>query len=159
MGSTVIAVQHMPETYTREFARLLSSTAACPVVHARDGDLVEAGTAFIAPGGAHLSVYGNTFRVAAGEPVNGHQPSIDVTMSSVARRFCPDVCGVILTGIGRDGAAGMTDIRDAGGFTLAQDEETSVVFGMPRAAIATGKVDAVLADSALRVEIAHLVGY
>jgi two-component system, chemotaxis family, protein-glutamate methylesterase/glutaminase len=158
MCSTVIAVQHMPETYTREFARLLSMTAACPVVHARDGDLVEAGTAYLAPGGAHLSVYGNTFRVRTGVPVNGHQPSIDVAMSSVAQRFCPDVCGVLLTGIGRDGAAGIGEIRDAGGFTMVQDEETSVVFGMPRAAIATGKVDAVLSDSLLRVEIAQLVG-
>jgi two-component system, chemotaxis family, protein-glutamate methylesterase/glutaminase len=157
MRSTVIAVQHLPGLYTQEFARRLSQTAACPIHLARAGDLVEPGTVYLAPGGFHLSVYGNTFRVQRGEPVNGHQPSIDVAMSSVARRFCPDVCGVLLTGIGRDGAAGIEEIRDAGGLTVAQDEETSVVFGMPRAAIATGKVDLILGDSAIRAALAVMV--
>jgi two-component system, chemotaxis family, protein-glutamate methylesterase/glutaminase len=157
MRSTVVVVQHLPGLYTQEFARRLSQTAACPVFHAREGGLVEPGSVYLAPGGFHLSVYGNTFRVQGGEPVNGHQPSIDVAMSSVARRFAPDVCGVLLTGMGRDGAAGIAEIRDAGGFTVAQDEETSVVFGMPRAAIATGKVDLVLSDSAIRTELAALV--
>jgi two-component system chemotaxis response regulator CheB len=158
MEATVIAVQHMPGPYTLEFARRLSHTVRCPVSQARDGDLVEPGRVYVAPGGYHLSVYGNTFRVTRGEPVNGYQPSIDVTMSSVAKRFGPDVCGVLCTGIGRDGARGIHDIKDAGGFTIAQDETTSIVFGMPKAAIATGKVDFVLPDSAICVEIAEMVG-
>jgi two-component system chemotaxis response regulator CheB len=158
MRSTVIVVQHMPGPYTHEFARRLSQTAACPVHHTHDGELVEPGSVYLAPGGFQLSVYGNTFRVQRGEPVNGHQPSVDVAMRSIARRFCPAVCGVLLTGIGRDGAAGMAEIRDAGGFTVAQDEETSVVFGMPKAAIETGKVDVILSDSSLRIELAALVG-
>jgi two-component system, chemotaxis family, protein-glutamate methylesterase/glutaminase len=78
-------------------------------------------------------------------------------MSSAARRFCPDVCGVLLTGIGRDGAQGIVEIRNGGGLTVAQDEETSVVFGMPKAAIESGKVDIVLPDSAIRAELAALV--
>jgi two-component system chemotaxis response regulator CheB len=158
VNATVIVVQHMPGLYTKEFARRLSETVACPISQARDGDLVEPGKVFLAPGGLHLSVYGNTFRTSAGEPVNGHRPSVDVTMSSVARRFSPDVCGVLLTGIGSDGARGMQDIKECGGFTIAQDEETSVVFGMPRAAIATGRVDIVLSDSAICSELAALLG-
>jgi two-component system chemotaxis response regulator CheB len=91
--------------------------------------------------------------VSKGEPVNGHRPSVDVTMSSIARRFCPEVCGVILTGIGKDGARGMAEIKAGGGFTIAQDEATSVVFGMPKAAIATGRIDCVLSDAEIVSEI------
>jgi two-component system, chemotaxis family, protein-glutamate methylesterase/glutaminase len=157
MDATVVVVQHLPGRYTEEFTRLLAGKVACPVRAARDGDLVEAGTVFVAPGGEHLSIYGNSFRVRRGEPVNGHQPSIDVAMIAAARRFCPDVCGVLLTGIGRDGAQGIVEIRNGGGLTIAQDEETSVVFGMPKAAIESGKVDHVLPDSAIRSELAALV--
>jgi len=157
MAATVVVVQHMPELYTMEFARRLSQSARCPVSEAKDGSLVEAGHVFVAPGGYQLSVYGNTFRVQKGEQVNGYRPSVDVTMQSVSRRFAPEVCGVLLTGIGRDGAHGMEEIKDAGGFTVAQDEATSTVFGMPKAAIATGKVDYVLSDSQIGSAVAAMV--
>jgi two-component system chemotaxis response regulator CheB len=157
MSATVVLVQHMPELYTLEFARRLSQSACCPVTEARDGSLVEAGHVFVAPGGFQLSVYGNTFRVQKSEQVNGYRPSVDVTMQSACRRFSPEVCGVLLTGIGRDGAHGIEEIKDAGGFTLAQDEATSTVFGMPRAAIATGKVDFVLSDAQIGRAVAAIV--
>jgi two-component system chemotaxis response regulator CheB len=157
MEATVVLVQHMPGPYTLEFARRLDGSASCPVAQAGDGELVEPGHVYVAPGGFHLTVYGNTFRVRKGEQVNGYQPSVDVTMHSVSQRFCPDACGVLLTGIGRDGANGIEDIRDGGGFTIAQDEATSTVFGMPKAAIATGKVDFVLSDAEIRSAIATVV--
>ena len=157
MSATVILVQHMPALYTLEFARRLSQSSSCPVEEAKDGSLVAPGGVFVAPGGLHLSVYGNTFQVRKGEPVNGYRPSADVTMRSVSRRFCPDVCGVLLTGIGRDGARGIEDVKDSGGFTIAQDEATSTVFGMPKAAIATGKVDFVLSDAEISSAVAAIV--
>ena len=151
--TSVIAVQHMPAGFTAEFARRLSETVLCPVREARHGELLDPGVVFIVPGGFHCTVYGNTFRLSKGEPVHGYMPSIDVTMESVARRFGPDVCGVLLTGIGRDGAEGIRAIRESGGCTIAQDESTSVAFGMPKAAIATGKVDVVLTESEILEEI------
>jgi two-component system, chemotaxis family, protein-glutamate methylesterase/glutaminase len=156
MDATLVIVQHLPGLFTRELALRLAECAPCRVEEARDGELVEPGQAYIAPGGHQLSIYGNTFRVAVGEPVNGHRPSVDVTMSSIARRFCPEVCGVLLTGIGKDGARGMAEIKAGGGFTIAQDEATSVVFGMPKAAIATGCIDYVLPDTAIVSEIANM---
>jgi two-component system, chemotaxis family, protein-glutamate methylesterase/glutaminase len=158
VGASIIVVQHMPGVFTEAFARSLAATVRCPVSLAADGDVVEPGRVFIAPGGRHCAVYGNTFRVGDGEPVNGHCPSVDVTMRSAARRFGADCLGVLLTGIGRDGARGMADIRAAGGATLAQDEASCVVFGMPRAAIADGVVDAVLSLDGLCARLPALVG-
>ena len=151
--TTIIAIQHMPAGFTAEFALRLSETVQCHVREARDRELLDPGAVFIAPGGFHCTVYGNTFRLSKGEAVHGYMPSIDVTMESVARRFGPDVCGVLLTGIGRDGAEGIKAIREAGGCTIAQDESTSIAFGMPKAAIATGKVDVVLTESDILEEI------
>jgi two-component system chemotaxis response regulator CheB len=156
MEATVVAVQHMPAGFTAEFARNLSRTARCAVREARDGELVAPSTVFVAPGGLQCTVYGNCFRIRAAAAAGGSLPSIDVTMQSVARRFGPDVCGVLLSGMGRDGAHGISAIRDSGGCTVVQDESTSVVFGMPKAALATGKVDAVLTDEEIRREIALL---
>jgi two-component system chemotaxis response regulator CheB len=142
--STIVAVQHMPGIFTHELVESLSKTVACPVEIAANEHVVEPGRIYFALGGYHLAVFGNTFRVTRTEPVNGHRPSVDVAMSSIALRYGEEACGVLLTGIGQDGARGMADIKDRGGLTLAQDESTSVVFGMPKAAIATGKVDHVL---------------
>jgi len=155
---TIVAVQHMPGIFTRELAASLAKTVACPVAVAGNENIVEPGRIYIAPGGYHLAVFGNTFRVTRGEPVNGHRPSVDVTMSSIARRYGPEACGALLTGIGQDGARGMAEIRDRGGLTLAQDEATSVVFGMPKAAIATGKVDVVLSLDDLGDWVAVMCG-
>jgi two-component system chemotaxis response regulator CheB len=149
MEATVIVVQHMPALWTSEFADRLRQTNRCPVAEAVTGAVLEPGAVFIAPGGFHCTVYGMTFKLNREDPVQGHRPSIDVTMRSVARRFGPSACGILLTGIGSDGARGIEEIKDAGGMTAAQDEATCVVFGMPKAAIATGKVDIVLSDGEL----------
>jgi len=145
-----VVVQHMPEGgFTEMLARRLSQGCGLDVREARDGDALREGQVLVAPGGRHLRVrslpQGALALVGGGKPVSGHRPSADVLFESVAAEFGPRGMGVILTGMGEDGAAGLQAIRAALGQTLAQDEESSVVFGMPRAAIARGAVQRVLA--------------
>ncbi|MET0551482.1 MAG: chemotaxis response regulator protein-glutamate methylesterase [Vicinamibacteria bacterium] len=149
LAAAVVVVQHMPEGgFTEMLARRLAQGCGLDVREARDGDALRAGQVLIAPGGRHLRVrrraHGATALVGGGEPVSGHRPSADVLFESVASDFGSRGLGVLLTGMGEDGAAGLQAIRNAQGRTVAQDEESSVVFGMPRAAIARGAVQQVL---------------
>ena len=141
-------VQHMPEAFTAAFARRLSATCRVEVREARAGDRLSSGRALVAPGNHHLAVRrtGAHYRVEVleGPPVSRHRPSVDVLFRSVAQAAGPNAVGVILTGMGDDGAAGLLEMKAAGAHTVAQDEGTSVVFGMPREAIARGGVDEVL---------------
>ena len=141
---TVIA-QHMPATFTKSFAERLNRASAATVSEAVDGDPLIPGRVYLAPGGDfHLEVEGARqlrCRVAKGPPVSGHCPSVDVLFSSVARTAKDHAVGVILTGMGRDGARGLLAMREAGAKTLGQDEATSVVYGMPRAAFELGAVE------------------
>jgi two-component system chemotaxis response regulator CheB len=138
----VVIVQHMPAGFTRLFAERLNELGELDVKEAEDGDAVRPGQALLAPGGLQMALAptsgGYVVRVTAGARVNGHCPSVDVLMLSVARHAGPRAVGVLLTGMGNDGAAGMKAIRDAGGGTVAQDEATSVVYGMPREAYLCG---------------------
>ena len=138
----LVIVQHMPAGFTRLFAQRLNELGELEVREAVDGDLVHLGRALLAPGGRQMllapSGDGYVVRVGPGERVNGHCPSIDVLMHSVAKHAGRRAVGVLLTGMGNDGAAGMKAIRDAGGGTIAQDEATSVVYGMPREAFRCG---------------------
>ncbi|MGH9319489.1 MAG: protein-glutamate methylesterase/protein-glutamine glutaminase [Vicinamibacteria bacterium] len=147
----LLIVQHMPEGFTGQFADRLSRLASIAVREAEDGDLVASGLALIAPGGRHIEVIRTAgrlvVRLSDAPPVRGHRPSADVLFRSVARTAGARAVGVILTGMGEDGAEGMVAIHDAGGHTLAQDEASSVVYGMPRAAIERGAVDKVLSLS------------
>ena len=140
--ATVIT-QHMPGTFTGSFAARLDKSSAATVTEARDGDLLKPGHVYLAPGGmAHLEVVGAAprCRLVPSDPVNGHRPSVDVLFRSVSRLRRP-MTGVILTGMGRDGAQGLLEMRQAGAHTLGQDEATSVVYGMPRAASEIGAVE------------------
>jgi two-component system, chemotaxis family, protein-glutamate methylesterase/glutaminase len=141
---TVIA-QHMPASFTRSFADRLDRACAAKVSEARDGDPLLPGRVYVAPGGDfHLEVEGTKHlrcKVTHGDPVSGHCPSVDVLFNSVARTAKDRGVGVILTGMGRDGAKGLLAIRQAGGRTLGQDEATCVVYGMPRAAYELGAVE------------------
>ena len=101
-------------------------------------------------------VWGNSFQLSKGISEHGYLPSIDVTMRSVAKRFGADACGVLLTGIGRDGAEGIAEVHDAGGCTIVQDEASCVAFGMPKAAIATGKVDCILSDQEVAAQLVRM---
>lgn len=138
----IVAVQHMPEGFTAAFARRLNASCEIEVREAADGDIVVAGRAYIAPGNRHLLVHriGSTYslEVRKGELVSRHRPSVDVLFQSVARAAGANAVGILMTGMGEDGAEGLLEMKNSKAFTIAQDEATSVVFGMPRAAILRG---------------------
>lgn len=141
----VVITQHMPEGYTDRFARRLRDKLGRDVAEARDAEPLTSGMVRIAPGSRHLEVQigGRRLLTRLGDstPVTGHCPSVDVLFGSVARAAGPGAVGVILTGMGRDGAAGLRAMRGAGAATLGQSERTCVVYGMPRAALELGAVE------------------
>lgn len=143
----LLVVQHMPPGFTEVFASRLNKNCSLEVKEARDGDLVLPGRVLIAPGGLHLKIKRTSLSTIAilskRPPVNSHRPSADVLFDSVAREYGYNTTGVIMTGMGEDGAEGIGRIKSVGGRTIAQDEESSVVFGMPKAAIERGYVDRV----------------
>lgn len=138
----------MPEVFTRSFAERLNSICGVVVKEAENNDEVIDGCAFIAPGNKHMTVInrnGKYFvQLNENEKVNRHRPSVDVLFKSVAEAARSFAYGVLLTGMGEDGATGLLQIKEAGGMTVAQDKDTSVVFGMPRRAIELGAACAVL---------------
>ncbi len=143
-----LIVQHMPEQFTMSFAKRLNQISQMEVREARDSDPVGRGVALVAPGNQHMllqqSGAGYLVRVKAGPAVNHHRPSVDVLFQSVARSAGSRAVGVLLTGMGADGAKGLLAMHQRGAYTLAQDEQTCVVFGMPREAVKLGAVDDVL---------------
>jgi two-component system chemotaxis response regulator CheB len=144
----VMITQHMPPGFTTSYAARLDGLCRIRVAEARDGERVLPGHAYLAPGGFHLGVEksGANYiaRVRDGEPVNRHKPSVEVLFRSAAQVVGPNALGVMLTGMGADGARAMKEMRDAGSWNLAQDEASCVVFGMPREAIAAGAAHEVL---------------
>lgn len=154
----VVVVQHMPAGFTEEFAKSLDKICSLSVRQAEDGALAEAGTIHIAPGNKHLSVerrhQGALLRLSEAPPRNGHRPSVDVLLDSVAKEYGNAALAVIMTGMGRDGAEGMAAIRKRGGHTVGQDQETSIVYGMPRVAYEMGAVERQVPLS----QIAQVVG-
>jgi two-component system chemotaxis response regulator CheB len=149
-GLPILVVQHMAEGYADALVESLHTQGRLEVGVARNGAHLRAGRVLIAPPDAHLTVHkGGRIKVEAGPPVRGFRPSIDVAFSSVARVYGARAAGILLTGMGVDGAAGLREIRAAGGTTLVQNEASSVVFGMPRAAIERGAAQHVLAPAGL----------
>jgi two-component system, chemotaxis family, protein-glutamate methylesterase/glutaminase len=146
-GPGILIAQHMPEGFTRSFAARLDTLARMRVKEAEEGERVLPGHAYIAPGNSHLLLRrggGNyVLRLSQSEPVNRHRPSVDVLFRSVAALAGANAIGVILTGMGKDGARGLLEMRLAGAHTLAQDEASCVVFGMPKEAIAIGAAEEV----------------
>lgn len=144
----IVVVQHMPESFTRSFAERLDSLCQIRVKEAEDGDRILPGHALIARGNRHMEVRRSgaiySVRLIDSPPVNRHRPSVDVLFDSCARYLGANAVGVILTGMGNDGARGLKAMHEAGAVTLAQDEASCVVFGMPREAIAAGGVDEIL---------------
>ncbi|HUR82509.1 MAG TPA: chemotaxis response regulator protein-glutamate methylesterase [Thermoanaerobaculia bacterium] len=144
----VVVVQHMPEGFTAAFAKRLDALSAVEVKEAADGDVLRAGRVLIAPGSQHLLVRrigGEYFAsLNSGPLVSRHRPSVDVLFRSMASSAAANGIGIILTGMGDDGADGLAEMRNAGAMTIAQDEATSVIFGMPKEAIARGAVQSVL---------------
>jgi two-component system chemotaxis response regulator CheB len=158
----VVMVQHMPEAFTRPFSERLNGLCKIRVQEARDGDRILPGHALLAPGGHQMEVvrHGMEYavKVYRGERVNRHLPSVDVLFSSCAKQLGKNAIGVILTGMGADGAKGMLEMKVADAFTIAQDEATCVVFGMPREAILLGGVDQVLPLDRIPNALLHRLG-
>ena len=148
ISASILLVQHMPEGFTEMFARRLDECCALDVQEARSGDLLLAGRVLVCPGNRHMMVRrmprGDVAVLNDAAPVNGHRPSVDVLFHSVAQEFGPMSVGVLMTGMGEDGAEGLGAIKAAGGYTIAQSEETCVVPGMPRAAILKGYTSRIL---------------
>jgi len=144
----MVITQHIPEAFSKPFAKRMDASSAMTVCEAQDGQQIVPGHAYIAPGGRYLYVERSgaryLCRLSDGPPVNRHRPSVDVLFRSVAQCVGLNAIGVILTGMGDDGARGMKEMKDAGAKTVAQDEITSVVWGMPGEAVKHGGVDDVL---------------
>lgn len=141
----IVITQHMPGMFTRAFARRLDETNAMSVKEAESGDALTIGRVLIAPGGQHMAVRRNNVgfivQLSDGPPVNRHKPSVDFLFESVVAAAPTAALGILLTGMGNDGARGLLAMHDAGYTTLAQDEATSAVWGMPREAVKLGAVN------------------
>ncbi len=157
-STALVVVQHMPAGFTAALAAQLAESARYSVREAVSGDRLEAGVALVAPGGVHLLVErSGAIALSDSAPVHGVRPAADVTLKSVASAFGPRAIGVVLTGMGRDGALGLAAIKAAGGRTLAQDRASSTVYGMPRAAVELGVVDQVVPLDRIAFALSELV--
>ncbi len=158
----LVIVQHMPENFTAAFAARLDTLCDLEVREAKDGDRVLMGRALIAPGGKHMMVTtapgGYQVQVRDGPPVSRHKPSVNVLFRSAARAAGASALGIIMTGMGDDGATGLLEMHQTGASTLAQDEATSMVYGMPKAAVALGGVDHILPLSGIPKAIIDFAG-
>lgn len=157
----ILIVQHMPAGFTQEFAESLNTITELKVTEGKDGEVLEGGHIYIAPGGLHMyvefKVSGNILRTSQDIPRNGHRPSADVLFESVAKVYENKALGVIMTGMGRDGAAEITNMRKKGAWTLGQDEKSAIVYGMPRVAYELGGVQKQVPLELIAQEINQLV--
>lgn len=155
LAAAVLIVQHMPATFTRLFAERLDRLSPLPVREAAAGEILRAGAVYVAPGGLHLSLRRTTGGISVdldrSDPLWGVRPAADIMLGAVARHYGPRSSGVVLTGMGRDGADGLRAIRDAGGWTAVQRVDTAVIPSMPRAAAPFAAVQLALADIAAAV--------
>jgi two-component system chemotaxis response regulator CheB len=153
----IVVVQHMPEVFTAAFAERLNRISQIGVKEAEHGDRIATGRALIAPGNRHMSIRRRGAQIfveiSEGPLVSRHRPSVDVLFRSVANAAGADALGIILTGMGNDGAQGLLEMKNAGAETIAQDEASCVVFGMPKEAIACGAVDLILPLSKIPAKI------
>jgi len=157
---TILLVQHMPGTFTAQFSKQLAEASGMSVKEAEQGDELRPGTIYVCPGSHHMRVSGSgRIDLQEGERINGYRPCADVTMESAAAFAGPMCVGVVLTGMGGDGSKGVLAVKAAGGHVIAQNEETSVIFGMPAEAIKTGAVDQVLGIEAIAGALEKRVMY
>src|SRR5215831_19643956 len=145
----IVICQHIPAAFSGPFAQRLDQNSAMSVCEAEDGQYILPGHAYVAPGDKHLVIERDgaryKCRLSEGAPVNRHRPSVDVLFRSVAQKVGPNAIGVILTGMGDDGARGLKEMKNAGAMTVAQDEASSVVWGMPGSAVRLGAADHIAA--------------
>jgi two-component system, chemotaxis family, protein-glutamate methylesterase/glutaminase len=158
----ILIVQHMPESFTASFAARLNSLCRPRVVEARGGESIESGTVYVAPGHSHMKIKrsgsGYVTELLKTPPFNRHRPSVDVLFESAAEVVGRNAIGVILTGMGKDGACGLLRMRNAGARTFGQDEASCVVYGMPREAAIIGAVEEVAALDELSRRVLSILG-
>lgn len=162
LPAACLVVQHLPVGFSSSFAKRLDRFSSLEVRHADAGDKITPGVVYVAPAGHHMTVadrptMGPVIRLDTGPSISGLRPAADRTMQSAAEVYREDVVGVVLTGMGNDGAVGMAQIKGNGGFTIAQDKDTCVVYGMPRAAAERGVVDKVVPLQHVATEIRKAV--
>jgi two-component system chemotaxis response regulator CheB len=159
LRAAVIIVQHITPMIDQAFVTSLARVSKMPVNLAHEGQVLREGEVLLAPGGVHLMLVHNTsLHLQVGEKVNSVCPSIDVTMKTLIHPFNGRVAGIILTGMGCDGAEGISHIKHIGGVTIAQDQKTSVIYGMPKAAAETGKIDFILSTDRIADKLRELFG-
>ena len=158
----IFVVQHMPAGFTAEFAASLDRISPLGVKEAETGDVAGPGRVFVSPGDRHMTVVqrrlANVIELLDDDPVNGHRPSVDILFESIARVYGPGALAIIMTGMGRDGAYSIGTIKQAGGTTVGQDEESSIVYGMPRVAAELGHIGIVSSLEAIPPLIGDLLG-
>jgi len=158
LNAAFVVVLHITAAMDYRIAQGLHAAASMPVALARAGEFLRAGNVYLAPGGFHLTLEGNQRVVLSeGARVNYVQPSADVAMQSLSRPSSGEIIGIVLTGMGKDGAEGLRHIKGIGGVTMAQDRKSSVIYGMPKAALETGAVDFVLAPKQIAAKLRELL--
>lgn len=153
----IFVVQHMPAGFTKAFAQRLDKNSNLRVLEAIDGDKIKPGSVYIAPGGYHMTIAKNKVYLDTTPAVHGVRPAADKLFISASKVYKERLIGCVLTGMGKDGAEGVKVIKRNGGFVIAQDEETSVIYGMPKAAYNTGCVDLVLPDHEISSVIVNII--
>jgi len=158
IGVPVLVVQHMPVGFTKAFAERLNSNSKLKVVEASDGDLIENNIVYIAPGGYHMEIgSGKRIQLNTEPTIWGVRPAVDKLFISATKVYGARLLSIVLTGMGRDGAKGTTAIKDSGGVTIAEHESTCIIYGMPKAAFETGKVDEIVPLPNIADEIRKVV--
>lgn len=157
MKIPIFIVQHMPKGFTTSLANRMDSESKVNVCEAEDGMLVQANTVYLAPGDFHMIIEDNRIRLNTKDKIHGVRPAVDYLFDSAASIYKESLLGVILTGMGRDGSSGMQTIKDFGGYNLAQNEESCVVYGMPGSAVAKGVVDEILSLEELSTKINQFI--
>lgn len=162
INAGLVVVQHMPPGFTKSLANRLNSLSNINVKEAEDGEQILKGYCYISPGDYHTKIIkkerGFFIELSKDEPVSGHRPSVDVLMNSVAKLKGINLYGVILTGMGADGAKGITEISNNNGYTIAQDEETSIIYGMPKVAVKMGGIKSILSLNKIADHLIEKVG-
>lgn len=160
LDAAIVTVLHIPPGMDYKIAKGLNAVASMPVTLAEDGEYIRSGQIYLAPGGFHLQLEGNSRIVVKDGPrVNFVQPSADVAMKSLLKPIKNrKIVGIVLTGMGKDGAGGICHIKSIGGITIAQDKESSAIYGMPKAAFDTGMVDFVLSPEKINQKLSSLFG-